>query len=186
MELPTLGVHCAAEGCHQLDFLPFLCPHCPPEELDAGDGHATTGTTVVRAGRRHKVYCGDHRTEHAGCTGRRNYVVPTVPCPLCATVLPVRLAATGTLGSEAEPPSESDIKATVEKHIVAGCKSKPTQCLAPRCKEKPNPAMTCKLCTKTLCTKHRFPEMHSCAAAAKATLVPSQAAALARKGIAVR
>ncbi|KAI9337935.1 hypothetical protein BDR26DRAFT_863321 [Obelidium mucronatum] len=28
MELPTVGKHCACEGCNTLDFLPFKCPNC--------------------------------------------------------------------------------------------------------------------------------------------------------------
>ncbi|KXS17892.1 AN1-type zinc finger protein 2B-like protein [Gonapodya prolifera JEL478] len=59
MELPHLGKYCQVDNCHQLDFLPFTCPHCSI------------------------VTCLDHRApeHHRSCTGPPSAIA--VECPLC-------------------------------------------------------------------------------------------------------
>ena len=73
MELPSIGKHCAHEGCKQLDFLPFRCDACT------------------------KNYCLDHRTykEHACAAGlakmsERDDLIQLHDCPLCGTHIAVR------------------------------------------------------------------------------------------------
>lgn len=204
MEFPGLGTHCSEPSCHQLDFLPYICPFCPPvqdSDIDSVKKHITNTdsknlatTTVVRSGKRYHVYCGEHRSEHANCPGRKNVVVPTVSCPLCSTLLPVGRAldsstttATGT--PVPNPPTEAEINTVVEKHILAGCKSSVNKCAVAKCKQKPISALQCRSCQKKLCGSHRYPEAHSCSAAAAVVgkgLSPAQAAAAARKPITVR
>jgi hypothetical protein len=193
MEFPGLGTHCAEQSCHQLDFLPYICPFCSPvdEQADAASPSLKTDeknlatTSVIRAGKRYRVYCGEHRSEHShsNCPGRRNVVVPTVPCPLCATVLPIKAADSS---DSITAPSEAEINGTVERHLLAGCKTQQAslKCSVAKCKQKPIAALSCKTCSKKLCGSHRYPETHECLP--RKGISAGLAAAAARKPIAVR
>jgi hypothetical protein len=189
MEFPGLGTHCAEPSCHQLDFLPYICPFCPPLEEQATDGlfkpheKNLATTTVIRAGKRYRVFCGEHRLEHSNCPGRRNIIVPTALCPLCATVLPI--ANTMDSSDSLSSPSEAEINSTVERHLLAGCKSSAVRCAVAKCKQKPIAALSCKSCSKKLCGSHRYPDTHECVVPRKG-ISAGQAAAAARKPMTVR
>ncbi len=60
-DLLSLGQHCSAEECHQLDFLPFDCDACG------------------------KVFCLDHRSYKAHrCSKAAGRESTVIVCPLCA------------------------------------------------------------------------------------------------------
>ena len=60
-DLLSLGKHCEAAHCHQLDFLPFTCDACG------------------------QVYCLDHRSYMAhNCSEAAGRETATLVCPLCA------------------------------------------------------------------------------------------------------
>ena len=60
-DLLSLGQHCSAEECYQLDFLPFDCDACG------------------------KVFCLDHRSYKAHrCSKAAGRESTVIVCPLCA------------------------------------------------------------------------------------------------------
>lgn len=187
MELPSLGTHCAEATCNQLDFLPYICPFCPvfPDTPPAQTGHSNTqrrdrdlaAVTVLRGEKRYLVYCAEHRNGHTDCPGRQNTVIPAVNCPLCNVLVP-----TGQANSD---PSAPEVAAAVERHVKAGCRTNIAKCAISKCKNKS--LLKCNSCSKGHCTAHRFPEAHGCARQAQRSMhSPAEAAALARKTIAVR
>ncbi|KAI8867183.1 hypothetical protein GQ42DRAFT_115813, partial [Ramicandelaber brevisporus] len=144
MEFPTVGAHCSAPSCNQLDFLPFTCDGC------------------------HKSFCKDHFTpdfdsnnllghqcsaKRPGTTSART--VPT--CPICSQPVPVRKGE--------DPNLRMDI------HIRNGCQKAPQTvtgqvynkpCAVPSCASKNLVTSVCKRCSKQHCLTHRLESAHKC------------------------
>lgn len=132
MEFPSLGTHCALSTCSKLDFLPFECDAC------------------------HKIFCLEHKTyEQHGCTDNFSKDVRVPVCPLCNQLVPV---------NRGEDPN-----AKVDEHIQKDCKSDEkakkaysNRCSFPGCKKKELVPVTCSICQKNFCLKHRFETSHNC------------------------
>jgi len=106
------------------------------------------------------IFCQDHRTYDAHrCGIKFDRVVPE--CPLCGQVINVR-------------PGE-DVNAKVDAHMNAGCpqvpknETKKFHCTFPKCEAKELQRITCPLCSKDFCIKHRHPSSHTCASPAQTT-----------------
>jgi len=59
LEFPTLGKHCEAKGCRELDFLPFQCAHCD------------------------LIFCLEHRSQTSHSCPVAPLNVFAVECPVC-------------------------------------------------------------------------------------------------------
>ncbi|GIY20816.1 AN1-type zinc finger protein 2B [Caerostris extrusa] len=134
MEFPDLGNHCHEKSCNRLDFLPMRCDACS------------------------NLFCSDHLTynKHSCDKGiQKDVQVPV--CPLCNNPVPSK---------RGEQP---DI--AVSQHIDRDCQADPAiakrkiytnKCGVKGCKQKEVIRITCDICHKDYCLKHRHPTDHKC------------------------
>ncbi|KAJ3414348.1 hypothetical protein HDV05_006716 [Chytridiales sp. JEL 0842] len=148
MEIPHIGQHCAAQGCNQLDFLPFKCPYSCK-----------------------LAYCLEHKDaqHHTNCSGPVNNTA--IQCPICES--PVN--GTSTRLSEAEinrlveqhisegcPPYNWEAE---KKRLIDGGASSKRCMLGSKCssnKEGNSVIVSCKACGGRYCLKHRLEADHAC------------------------
>lgn len=146
MEFPTLGDHCSDRSCNRLDFLPMKCDACS------------------------NIYCNDHfQYNKHSCNNAYQKDVQVPVCPLCNKPVPSK---------RGEQP---DI--AVGQHIDRDCQADPAiakrkiytnKCCVKGCKQKEVIQLTCDVCRRNYCLKHRHPTDHKCTENVSAT--PSQAA----------
>ncbi|KAG8185473.1 hypothetical protein JTE90_019732 [Oedothorax gibbosus] len=134
MEFPEIGNQCSEQSCRRLDFLPMRCDACS------------------------SVFCKDHflYTNHS-CNFAYQKDVQVPVCPLCNQPIPSK---------RGEQP---DI--AVGEHIDRDCKSDPAvskrkiytnKCNVKGCRQKEIIKLTCDVCRKTYCLKHRHTADHKC------------------------
>ena len=127
-----MGIHCAEQTCHQLDFLPFTCNLC------------------------HNTFCIEHRSykEHK-CTEayRKDKLVPT--CPLCGQALPVSkgMDADQRVNKHIEMECKSENKVRTKSNALCNFSS---------CKVRELVPVICENCHLHFCLNHRFPDQHNC------------------------
>lgn len=149
MEFPELGDHCFVKTCNKLDFLPMKCDACS------------------------NIFCKDHfnYSQHS-CNNAFQKDVQVPVCPLCNKPVPSK---------RGEQP---DI--AVGEHIDRDCQADPAiskrkiytnKCFVKGCKQKEVIRITCDICLKTYCLKHRHPVDHKCQE--QKTTLPAQAAGAA-------
>jgi len=134
MEFPHLGSYCNEKSCHKLDFLPVKCDACS------------------------NVFCNEHfQYEKHSCINAYPRDVQVPVCPLCNTPVPSK---------RGEQP---DI--AVSEHIDRDCQADPAiakrkiytnKCSVKGCKLKEVIRITCNVCQKSYCLKHRHPNDHKC------------------------
>ncbi|GAA5919285.1 hypothetical protein JCM1841_006541 [Sporobolomyces salmonicolor] len=132
-----IGRHCSAEGCHQLDFLPFNCPSCK------------------------LPFCAEHWRPPSGhtCTqyDPRLFDNRVPSCPLCSTPIPIPPQTDPNL------PMDSHLSTTcpvLHPHLP---KPKPANvCNAPKCKVKMVVPIQCDECGGKFCPQHRWRGDHKC------------------------
>jgi AN1-like Zinc finger len=136
------GEHCQFPGCHQVDFLPFVCA---PTTSAGGCG---------------KTFCLEHRAASVHtCPGEPEKDRRAPACPLCGD--PV----TSTLDGSMQALSPND---AVEAHIAAGCRTgqekrrKKSRCAQRGCRAVPVVPFRCDSCAGNYCAKHRTDMDHSC------------------------
>ena len=151
---PAGGAHCDEAGCHQLDFLPFTCPHC------------------------HHIYCLAHRDpthHHCSVDITQHHLMPT--CPVCRQTIFVN--STQSPDAVVNAHILSSCQLHLMKDVEVGVKRKQGQVL--RCdlpsgcsnREKYS-TVQCKKCHHQFCLTHRFPENHQCTALSSSSSSPSQ------------
>ncbi len=137
-DLMSIGGHCAAPDCGQLDFLPFVCDAC------------------------RLTFCLEHRAyaSHACTAAAATQQLEVLVCPLCAQG--IRVAAgedpNAAFARHAAPDGGCDPANYARVH------QRP-KCPAPQCKERigPTNAYDCRACGRRVCIRHRHPEDHGCA-----------------------
>ncbi|GAA5872343.1 hypothetical protein JCM1840_004133 [Sporobolomyces johnsonii] len=132
-----IGRHCSAEGCHQLDFLPFNCPSC---ELP---------------------FCAEHWRPPSGhtCTkyDPRLFDNRVPSCPLCSTPIPIPPQTDPNLPMDSHLSTSCPI---LHPHLP---KPKPANvCNAPKCKVKMVVPIQCDECGGKFCPQHRWRADHKC------------------------
>lgn len=149
MEFPNLGDHCFVKTCNRLDFLPMKCDACS------------------------NIFCKDHfhYNQHS-CNNSYQKDIQVPVCPLCNEPVPSK---------RGEQP---DI--AVGQHIDRDCQADPAiskrkiytnKCNVKGCKQKEVIRITCDICLKSYCLKHRHPADHKCQE--QKPPAPSQAAGAA-------
>ncbi|KYQ89236.1 hypothetical protein DLAC_09891 [Tieghemostelium lacteum] len=131
-DLDKIGVHCAVEDCHLLDFLPFNCAGCK------------------------KMFCLEHKeySEHKCPTPVVKKGGVTVTCEKCNTILPVPVG----IGSLSDPKNVlrnhvilgCKPKSTINKYKCTLCNAGSAI------------PVECKSCRNNYCIKHRFEKDHKC------------------------
>ncbi|GBM70752.1 AN1-type zinc finger protein 2B [Araneus ventricosus] len=149
MEFPHLGNHCHVKTCNRLDFLPMKCDACS------------------------NLFCIDHFTYNKhSCDDAFQKDVQVPVCPLCNNPVPSK---------RGEQP---DI--AVSQHIDRDCQADPAiakrkiytnKCNVKGCKQKEVIRITCDICHKSYCLKHRHPADHKCEE--QKAVSPAQAAGAA-------
>ncbi|KFM77539.1 AN1-type zinc finger protein 2B, partial [Stegodyphus mimosarum] len=148
MEFPDLGSHCYVKTCNKLDFLPMKCDACS------------------------NIFCKDHFSYilHS-CNNAYQKDVQVPVCPLCNKPVPSK---------RGEQP---DI--AVSEHIDRDCQADPAiakrkiytnKCGVKGCKQKEVIRITCDICSRSYCLKHRHPIDHKCQ---EQKMTPAQAAGAA-------
>ncbi|GFT10851.1 AN1-type zinc finger protein 2B [Nephila pilipes] len=134
MEFPDLGNHCYEISCNRLDFLPMKCDACS------------------------NLFCYEHFSYNKhSCNNAHGRDVQVPVCPLCNNPVPSR---------RGEQP---DI--AVGEHIDRDCQADPAvakrkiytnKCGLKGCRQKEVIRITCDICRKSYCLKHRHPADHKC------------------------
>jgi hypothetical protein len=152
-DMMSIGRHCAAAGCGQLDFLPFLCSGC-------------RGT-----------FCGEHRCAgaHACAHAATAEAADVLVCPLCA------LAIRPRAGEAPDAAFERHAAAACDPANYARVHKKP-KCPVAGCRERltTTSSFDCRACGATVCLRHRLVLDHGCAErrAAAAAAAPGVGARL--------
>ncbi|KAJ3180856.1 hypothetical protein HDU85_003941 [Gaertneriomyces sp. JEL0708] len=154
MELPDIGRHCQKNGCNQLDFLPYTCPHCS------------------------KTFCQSHyKPTLANPPSSDYHHCPTLPadrrtltCPLCSQIIPP---------GSSPSLSPDDI---IDRHIAAGCPDESISakrgrafngCGVKGCTKKEVVPIKCARCEVNFCIRHRLEVDHKCPGPKKAPPKPA-------------
>ena len=132
-DLLSIGAHCAMEGCHQLDFLPFHCSGCD------------------------RTYCLDHRQPESHTCSNPPSSVDVFVCPVCARAVRLENDEDPNSAFERHASTNCDPRnyARVNKKPrcpAQSCREKLTSINS----------YTCKDCGVTVCLKHRLGSDHGC------------------------
>jgi hypothetical protein len=137
-DLMSIGQHCSAPGCGQLDFLPFTCDACAA------------------------TFCLEHRAYGAHtCPAAAGRDADVIVCPICAKG--VRLG-----GRDANAVFDEHARSDgCDPRNYDRVHRKP-RCPVPGCRERLTTinAYGCRRCGQRVCLKHRLEEDHGCSAAA--------------------
>ncbi|XP_053213754.1 LOW QUALITY PROTEIN: AN1-type zinc finger protein 2A-like [Panonychus citri] len=135
MEFPDLGKNCSNPNCKQLDFLPVVCDSC------------------------NKVFCITHYPyESHSCPNsfQRDNQVPV--CPLCNQPVPLRKGESPDIRVNSHIEDECQDGRAVRKRSTIY----KNRCSFEKCKKKELIPITCDVCRKNFCLKHRNPLDHKC------------------------
>jgi hypothetical protein len=135
-DMMAIGRHCAAAGCGQLDFLPFLCAFCA------------------------STFCDEHRRAgaHACPRAAEAASADVLVCPLCALAIRPRPGEAPDAAFERHASSACDPANYARVHKkpkcpVAGCRERLTT----------TSSFDCRACGATVCLRHRLVLDHGCA-----------------------
>ena len=129
-----VGSHCAMQGCHQLDFLPFKCDSCQ------------------------KKFCEIHRQYKShDCSGESAKDVTSLDCPICGKSIRFTRDVSADLRWEQHYSDDCSRK-------PAAVPKPPEKCPAAMCRAVlgVSNAMSCSKCGVRVCISHRMPEDHAC------------------------
>lgn len=135
-DLMSVGHHCSAAECGQIDFLPFKCDCCS------------------------LTFCLEHRTyESHSCKQAGGRQSQTIVCPLCAKAIKLRQ------GQDANEAFEQHQHTGCDTSNYNRVHKKPI-CPVKGCREKLNAvnSYTCKDCGWKVCLNHRLAGDHGCQA----------------------
>ena len=140
MEFQNLGVHCAYKYCHLKDFLPFQCEGCK------------------------KSFCLEHRTGASHeCEKKGGGDKFLIICPICLTKIKIQ-GDEDTNAIWASHNSSPSCKPQKYEETKMKEQEKHKKCPATGCHAKLGllNSFPCKKCGQNLCSKHRYPDTHSC------------------------